>query len=169
MRRTEDIVEIKENSEIQRVSDTVSLKTAISDIGDLIEILYRETTLLNQANFAESNLLMDDKNRLISRIELFKNIMIKNPAIVIDKTEENISEFKKLGSILDDAAKLNFREVMKAREVNKRVVEAVSKVLEKRESPANLYNKKGIVFEGLDGKKVGYSGKPNAIAFNQTV
>lgn len=147
----------------------LSLENIVKDTIELKEVLTKETELLRDSKLNEVKDLYSQKINLIARLEIQKELLEKNPEIIRNKPQEVVDSIRLLGDEMLLAARNNFHEVLKAKEVNKRVVEAISFVAAKDKNSAAGYDKNGISTENAakssDGKKTSTS----AIALDKKV
>lgn len=164
-----DKVEVRDVQMPEKGQMSLSLGDILADITALKNLLQVEISLIRQAKIFEAGKLFDEKLRLIRKLEIIREIMTKKPELVSDKTPEHIAVFSKLSGDLAEVIKQNFIEVMKAREINKRVVEAVAKALARHENNASVYNKRGAVYNGSIGIPSGFAAKSGALAINRVI
>lgn len=164
-------IDYKEN----RASGEVSF-----DIADLIhsadllrKLLIKETALFRDMEIKEANKLFKEKTDLIDMLETQKGIIASNPDIVELLTKEEITALKKTDKELDKVMKENFHEILKAKEINQRVVEAVSRALSKHERRASWYDKNGVSDDSIaghgEGLMVRAGGDTPAITLNEMI
>ncbi len=147
----------------------LSLKDVIADVVRLKEILREETAHMRSFNMKPVREVHEEKMQLIKKLELQKKLIKHNPALLGDKTPQEVENFKVITADMEDLLMSNYLEALKAKEVNERVVQIVSKAVmrESQESAgysSNGYAKSTVVSRGGD-----VSSQNNSLAINQTI
>jgi len=170
MKNPEDKLDISNFSPKEGVTDAdiaakISFEGVVGDIANLATMLIEETELLKDMKVKEVGERYEEKMKLIRRLEIQNNFISKNPAVIQDKKPEDIEDFIRVGGMIDQIVRENFNEVLKAKEVNQRVVEAVSQELAKHEVRATGYKN-----DGTEGNGVTRKGKEAPfVAVNETI
>ncbi len=162
MKVTNDNIKANENTANTGSNKTLSLLDVIKSVGELKILLRKETELLKELNYGELRELHDAKMKLVRKIELQNQFTKNHPDMVIDKSEFNVAAFQRLEENMDKVLKENFHEVLKVKEINRQVVEAVSKAVSQHDESLTGYGQ-GLGYTGSSA-----NGKP-AIALNRII
>lgn len=142
----------------------VSLAEMVQDVRELKELLARETGLLRAMRMAEVKALHDEKLRLVRRLEIQRQLIESDPSLLVRDAAVSAAEFRAMQTELSALLRENYREVVKAREVNHRVAQVIAGALTQHSVRAVGYDKRGI------GKAPGeFHGTAAALTFNQMV
>ncbi len=112
----------------------LDLQAIIEDTLHLRALLERETLYLKEMKVEEVRALHEEKLRLIRRLELQKQLIAARPEVLRGHSEEIREELRLLQRDLLLSLQKNYEEVVKAREVNRMVVESVVKALGQQQS-----------------------------------
>ena len=139
----------------------------LADTATLKALLVEETRALRTMNVQAVQAFHETKLRLIRKLEIQKELVARNPAMLEGLTENQKHRLREIGNGMDQVMKENFHEVLKVREVNQCVVRAISREVRKYENRATGYTRQGIAANGIhnyDGKASGPS-----VALNQMI
>ncbi len=141
----EDSVEINHvNMDDQKIEVPIEFSSILDDIENLNDLLDMETKYLAKFDFDLVKILHDKKEKLIRKLEFAQEMIKRDPSLIHKKNEEEKKRAKTLSVVLEKTLKENFREALKAKEVNKRIAEAVGKALQENSVSEIIgYNKKG--------------------------
>jgi len=126
------------------VDMSLNFSGIVNDVKKLREILLKENELLKKMKVKEIGEIHEEKVRLIRRLEISKQLVRKNPSLMNERRDEEINEFIEISADLDQIVGENYREVLKAKEVNKRVVEAIFHAVVDNQGNTLGYNKQGF-------------------------
>lgn len=139
---------------------------------DMFTALEQLTALLNEENqmladFRISSIagLQEKKSQLSWLIELQKEYLVKNPAMLTAMEDEARSQIQQRGVMLEKALEENFQRLTSARLINQKIVAAVTAVVNDHYGNAGGYNEsgeRGLVI-GRERKSTG------ALTLNQAV
>lgn len=146
------------NEQTERIQ---ALKDYLVNGNGLVRILEKETEYYKDMKMGQASKLVESKQSIVSKLEEYKTKLTSDisflkrlPADVKEKIKQTTTE---LGKAADE----NYREAVKAKEVNKVILESVSKALMKAKNNTNAYSEKG---EGATGKS-----SDSPIAINESV
>lgn len=128
-------------------TDGIHILDIIADMIALRNTLQSETRHLKTMNMKAVREMHDYKLKLIRRVEIQKELISRDPAILTGRSEVTTDEMRLIEVQLQEALKENFHEVLKAKEVNRRVVEAISRAVNTHSRRASGYNQQGAAPE----------------------
>lgn len=123
---------------------TISLPELVSDIKQLGLLLAMETDYLRDMQVENVKAIQDEKLRLVRKLELQKKLIAYNPGVLIDRTAQGVEELKQAQNLLNGLMAENMRELYKAREVNRLVVDAIVETVEEHLQHNHGYNARGF-------------------------
>ena len=121
-----DAVDLQMAEHTSATDAQLSLADIIRSTEALKDLLREETSHLKAMNLKGVHALREEKNRLIRKIELQKEFARQHPDLVVDRSEQRMTVLQILSHDLESVMRENFSEVLKAKEINQRVIEAVS-------------------------------------------
>ncbi len=122
---------------------TIGLPDLIGDIKQLGLLLAMETDYLRDMQIENVKTVQDEKLRLVRKLELQKKLIAYNPGVLIDRTMRGIEELKQAQHALNAIMVENRQELLKAREINKLVVDAIVEAVEDHLRQTKGYNAGG--------------------------
>ncbi len=141
---TQDTVEIRQAQQVEKQpARHVSLNEVVADVQALTTLLGQESRALKAMDIETVKNLHEEKLRLIKKIELQKRIIKLRPNLLDRDMEVDESLMLSIDKKLQQVARQNFNEVLAAKEVNKQVMDALSKAAAQYEHRASYYNNKG--------------------------
>lgn len=146
-------------------TDGIHVLDLIADMISLRNTLDAETRHLKQMNMKAVREMHDYKMKLIRRVEIQKELIQRDPAILIGRSEVSRAELKTIEGQLEISLKENFNEVLKAKEVNRRVVEAIARAVNQHRRSATGYTNNGA---SADSVAAAYS-RQDSVALNQII
>ncbi len=152
MNMPEDKIEVERNDE-RNTDVSIELDDVTNDALRLRELLVRETDLLKRMKIKEVGDMHEEKLNLIRRLEIRKQLLERDPSALDGKSDEGIKRFKDASEGIDEIIRENFHEVLKAKEINQRVVEVVFNKVMESQAESLGYGKggdKGISLSGKD-------------------
>jgi ABC-type Zn uptake system ZnuABC Zn-binding protein ZnuA len=109
----------------------------------LAQVLAQEADLLAEMKIKEIEPLQKEKVTIAKAMELQLKRIQKNPHLLDSVHPEDMAEFAELAAIFDDIKQENYKRLMAAREVNQRIVEAITEVVnEQNKKPT--YTEEGV-------------------------
>jgi hypothetical protein len=125
-----DKVEISENN-VAAGSSLPKVTTAdiYKDIISLKAVIEKETEALKAYRLEEVRDLSDDKIRLVRRLELIQEIMLKRPDLIEYTNGIAKEDIARAQADMQLKMRENFRETMKAQEINKLIVDAITRAV----------------------------------------
>jgi hypothetical protein len=113
----------------------------------LQRILEKETEYFRDMKMKQAEVLIETKLNLIDELEVIKNTLTSNPAILKSIPESEKNKIKKANKSLMDAAEDNYNETLKAKEVNKLILEAISEAVNDSKRIDGAYGDKGNAYK----------------------
>ena len=126
----------------------------------LQRILEKETEYFREMKSKQAGMLIETKLNLIEEIETIKSALVANPTALKSLGESEKNKIRTSGVGLMTAAEDNYNETLKAKEVNKLILEAISEAVLQNTRVDGAYGEKGNVY------KNDISNKPVAINQN---
>ncbi len=161
----QDTVTLSDATEERQAVDW-SLQEMIDDIVALKTLMQQETEYLKKLDMAAVKSLNDTKLRLVKKLELQKALIARNPSLLEDLSIDQKQQLATVHEGFETVIRENFHETLKAREINRVVVEAVSLEYNKYEQRATAYGNDG----GLSKKIAPAASQPvSAVALNETI
>lgn len=139
----------------------LNITDMIDTISKLADLLAKETTLLKQKQIKQVEGLQADKERLTDKLEIYKKLMQKEPTLFSDFPKVKQAELEGVIRIFEKILEENYRELVKARAVNSKVVEAVTVAVNRHINSQRSYADNGSVSSG--------SGPMPSIAINEQI
>jgi hypothetical protein len=139
------------------VDDTLALK----------ELLQRETQWLREMKMDNVKAVHEDKLRLLRRLEIQNELIKRDPSALAQRTADQVTYLKALQAEMKVVTQENFAETLKAREINKRVVDVIAGAVNKYENRATGYTNTGIAY-GNRGKQPNIDSS-YAVSVNETI
>lgn len=122
---------------------TVDVDSVIALTARLAQVLAEEADLLAEMRVREIEGLQKEKLQLLDALEAQKRFLDRNPHLLHAITDEECMELAQMIEIFQTVMKENHRRLLIAREVNRKVVEAISEVVQ--EAARNgMYDHKGL-------------------------
>lgn len=109
----------------------------------LAHILALEADMLKDMKVSEIEPLQKEKQLLTSALEAQKKLLERNPDILKGASAEEKSKFKKVVAAFNHVLKENHRRLRMAKEVNRKVVEAIAEVAN-ADATRHVYNGNGM-------------------------
>jgi len=112
----------------------------------LQRILEKETEYFRQMKIKQAEMLIETKLSLIDEIEAIKSTLVRNPNLLKNISENDKKKIRVSNDSLMQAAQSNYDETLKAKEVNKLILEAISEAVSQNNSVEGAYGKKGSAY-----------------------
>lgn len=136
---------LEQNEPAKEQRKTLEL-SEISDIASRLgRVLAEETYLLSIMDVKAVAKLQDEKGKLISALELQKKILKMDPSIKKGFSKEEIKEFENIGHMFDSVLAENYRQLLRVKLVNQRVISMIAKAVIEKTPTAAGYGKNGMV------------------------
>lgn len=148
---------------------SLSFAEIISDIKRLKKILREESINMQKMNIEAVREGHDEKMKLIRKLELQKELVKKQPDILGKSSNQDVIDFAEASNGMEEALKENYNEALKAKEVNQRVIEAVSVAVADRKKKSFGYSKQGYSANSVVNKDESLSKHAQSIAINQMI
>lgn len=114
----------------------------------LSTVLSQEIALLKDMKIARIHELYEDKMELSAILEGYKSALQKNPALLESIPQKMLDEMRKEAASFERLIEEDHKQITRAKEVHKLVMDAIKKTLEKNVVKSSGYNKKGIIDPG---------------------
>src|SRR5690349_15724050 len=88
----------------------------------LISLLNQETALIKKSKVSETDALREEKLEIITILEIARKELSANPAIASKSKPEHKKLLEQVSVELTSAMKENYQELVRAREVNKKIM-----------------------------------------------
>lgn len=108
-------------------------------------LLAEESHFLDIMDFKSVAKLQNEKLKLISALEIQKKIIKMDPSIKQNFPQEEMLEFENVSAMFDKILAENYRQLMRMKTVNQKVVDIVAKAVAKRTVAPTAYGKNGVV------------------------
>lgn len=136
-----------------------SVNDIIALTARLAQVLAQEADLLQEMKVSKIADLQKEKLVLTAALEVQKRQFDKDPSLMDGVTQEEKEDLKAVVGIFNTILEENHRRLLMAKEVNQRVVEAITEVVTET-SNQGVYNDKGTA----DG-----SGHALSVTLNKTI
>ena len=110
---------------------------------EMNDLLTKETILLRDFKISEAGSLQERKHELIDMIEEAKKHISLDPKIIAGLTGEEKKELEMVSNYFSEVMLDNYRELRKAREVNRKIVEFIASATSTHYKRSKGYNSKG--------------------------
>lgn len=127
----------------QTSADSVNVENVIVLTARLAQVLAEEADLLANMKISAIEGLQREKMLLAGALEKQKKLFDRFPSKLHDMDYEERERLEQIIEIFDSIMRENYRRLLVAREVNRKVVEAIAEVINEASSQAS-YNKKGL-------------------------
>lgn len=114
----------------------------------LISLLQTEIELIKVMKFTEVRKLQDEKIKLTSVVEDYKDFIHHNPDILAGIPPRVLEDMKRVNAEFEQLIAEDGKQLLKARKIHALTMEAIRKVLEDRRRREMTYNKGGFFGEG---------------------
>ncbi|MCH2546191.1 MAG: hypothetical protein MK052_01075 [Alphaproteobacteria bacterium] len=138
----------------------IKLPDMIAITARLAQILAEEVDCLDEMRISDIEDLQEEKRRLSRTLEMMKREVDRRPELRETFDDEDIATFTEVSEIFNEVLQENHRKLLIAKEINFRVVQAISDVV-KDEMIRHGYNKRGTTGALRDGAP--------SISLNETI
>lgn len=125
------------------VTQTVNTSDIIHLTVRLAQVLAEEVDLLGAMKVKKIEALQKEKQFLTSALEAHKKILKKNPDLIATIPSQDRRELESVVNIFEDILEENHRRLLRAKEVNMKIVQAVTEAV-REHSVSNVYGDTGI-------------------------
>ncbi len=123
----------------------------------LQRILEKETEYFRNMKIKQAEMLVQSKIELIEHIESIKASFAANPQIVKGLAEIEKKQLRQANNNLMKAAEDNYKETMRAREINKLVLEAIAYAVTQANGIEGAYGENGNTYKQESAKPISVS------------
>jgi flagellar biosynthesis/type III secretory pathway chaperone len=120
----------------------IKLPDMIAIVARLAQLLAEEVDCLDEMRITDIEALQEEKRRLGRTLELMKREVDRRPELQETFAAEDVEVFHDVSAIFDEVLQENHRKLLVAKEINFRVVQAISDVV-KEEAVRHGYNQRG--------------------------
>ena len=131
----------------------INMENVMALIARLAQILALEVDHLKEMDVAALEPMLNEKKWLTKAIELQLKRVTKYPHLLENISDEDREEFRDLVSVFNDIKQENHRRLLAAKEVNARVVEAITEVVNEHNRKPN-YDRQGVPESKLNAVSV---------------
>lgn len=124
-------------------STRVDVDSVIALTARLAQVLAEEADLLAEMRVREIEGLQKEKLQLLEALEAQKRFLDRNPELMAAISDEECLELAQIIEIFQTVMKENHRRLLIAREVNRKVVEAITEVVAEA-NKNGMYDHKGL-------------------------
>jgi len=122
---------------------TVKVKDVITLTARLAQLLAEEVDLLSEMKVAKIEALQQEKLFLVSALDAQRRLIDKHPHLVETIPSQDKKDLQEVVSVFNDILEENHRKLLLAKQVNHKIVEAITHVV--KENTANKsYDGKGM-------------------------
>ena len=132
-----------QNNEGIQADQVQALKDYLVNSDGLIRILEKETEYYKSMKMNQAEKLVESKQSIVDKIEGYKEKLTSEVSFLKRLPSDIKTKLKDTTAALGKAADANYREAVKAKEVNKVILESVSKALMKHQSEQEAYSNEG--------------------------
>jgi hypothetical protein len=112
-------------------------------------ILKEESALINEMKLGQLQQFHEEKVKLTSVMEGYKDILKHNPAIIRSIPKPTMDEIRKINEDFEETLNNEYqKQFMKAQKVHTIIMDALKKVLEDHSNKNSGYNKHGLIDQG---------------------
>lgn len=139
---------------------TLKIQDVITLTARLAQLLAQEVDLLSEMKVGDIEALQEEKLFLVNALDAQRKLLDKNPHLLETIPSQDKHDLQEVVNVFNDILEENHRKLLMAKEVNHKVVEAITRVV--RESTAS---------KSYDGK--GYNGiapfETLSVTLNKTI
>ena len=140
-------------------SSCIDVESIIALTARLAHVLAREADLLAEMKVSEMEGLQKEKLQLLEALEAHKKFVDRNPQLLDDLSDDECLELAQIIEVFQTVMRENHRRLLIAREVNRKVVQAISDTV-KEAARGSSYDGQGHRGSSHDGM---------SMSLNQTI
>ncbi len=134
--------------------DGLSFKDIIQEVVALKSLLQTENELLKKRQYEAVKGLQDRKNQLIRKLEIRKELLKRGVGYGRSLSEAEKKAFQQANDGLNTLLTENYNEALIAKEINRKVVDAVVRAVKQHENAVGGYNAGGYNMNSTTGRNV---------------
>lgn len=119
-----------------RVQDVITLTARLA------QLLAEEVDLLSEMKVSKIEALQQEKLFLINALEAQRKLIDKNPQLIESIPSQDKQDLQEVVNVFNDILEENHRKLLMAKEVNHKIVEAITQVV-KESTASRSYDGKG--------------------------
>ncbi|PIR37310.1 MAG: hypothetical protein COV35_09440 [Alphaproteobacteria bacterium CG11_big_fil_rev_8_21_14_0_20_39_49] len=133
-------------------TNKIDFADIVSVIKRLTDILSIEIQMIKDMKLAKLHTLQDEKLKLLSVVESFKETIQENPDILASINEATKRELTQANNEFEKLINEDGEQLIKAKKVHQIIMESIRKVLDDKQKNSMSYNQEGII--GSNKKKI---------------
>ncbi|MCE3233071.1 MAG: hypothetical protein K0R98_1328 [Rickettsiaceae bacterium] len=114
----------------------------------LCVILKEEIELIKEMKLGQLNQFNEEKLKLTSIMESYKEVLKNNPAIVRSIPKDILDEMRQVNREFEETIAQDGKQIIKAKKVHSIIMDAIKTVLENRSKRNAVYNQHGLLDAG---------------------
>ena len=114
----------------------------------ICDILEEEIALLKRMKLTQIQKFYDDKIAITSILETYKEIIVQNPEVLESIPDRTRKQLREEAARFELLAAEDGKQMLRAKEVHRLVMEAVKRAVEQKVAQSTGYNKRGVVYAG---------------------
>jgi hypothetical protein len=122
---------------------TVKIQDVITLTARLAQVLAEEVDMLNEMKISRIEALQQEKLFLINALDAQRKIVEKNPQMMETIPSQDKQDFQEVIEVFNDILAENHRKLLLAKEVNHKIVQAVTHVV-RQGTLSRVYDGKGV-------------------------
>lgn len=130
-------------SEVRGVPEKLNSADIITVTARLAQVLAEEVDLLGQMKMGQIADLQKEKLFLTNTLEAYRKMVLKHPHLIETIPSQDRDDLRGVVQVFEDILAENHRRLQIAREVNMRVVQAVTEVV-RDSSMSSVYDSGGV-------------------------
>lgn len=130
-------------NESQPSTATLKIHDVIALTARLAQLLAEEVDLLSEMKVAKIEALQEEKLFLVSALDAHRKLAEKNPHLIETIPSQDKEDLEKMVDLFKDILEENHRKLSVAKQVNHKIVEAVTAVV-KESTQSRTYGRGGI-------------------------
>ncbi len=131
----------------------INMENVLALVARLAQILALEVDYLAEMDVKAIDPLLNEKKWLTKAVELQLKRVQKYPHLLDEVTEDEREEFTEMVGVFNEIKKENHRRLLAAKEVNARVVEAITEVVNEHNRKPS-YDTRGVPEKKMDSVSV---------------
>lgn len=158
-----DAIEVGRTAQMRMegaVRTQVDLSDVITVTVRLAQLLAQEVDYLDAMKIRELEGLQEEKRKLAKALVMMKREIERNPDVKKSFKPADVDTFTRVSEIFDGVLEENYRKLLVSKEINLRIVQAISDVV-KEETLRTGYNKKGLKGHQREA--------PPSVSLNETI
>jgi len=131
------------NATVDTVPDTLNIQGVIALTSRLAQLLSEEVQLLGDMKVAKIEELQKEKLFLVKALDAQRILVDKHPNVLETIPSRDKKDLQEVVEIFNHILEENHRKLLLAKQVNQRIVKAISDTV-KQQTHKRVYNRKGV-------------------------